>query len=313
MNRMVLYVVAIVVALTLLLFSSSYQVRFNESAIVTTFGDAGDAAEPIEPGLHFKWPYPIQSVTKYDTRAQVTETRIENVVTLDEQLLDVQVFLMWRIADPLLFFQEAQSETTAKRLLDDRLRSALGVFSEFRFTDLLNDEARQSRLAEVEQRMLANLTAPSDQNPGVGAYGIEPIKVGISRLILPESTSQAVQERMRAARNKLAEDARSAGAAEAARIEAEADAAARKIEEFTQRVASDLIRRGEEEGAKYLAEQAGNEDLAIFLRQLDALVASIRTNATTIVGPTAIPFNLLLGPPADLMSPPSEAAAEGDR
>ena len=51
-------VVAVVIASALLLKMFMFQVRTDQVAIVLTFGR--QTAKDIEPGPHFRWPWPIQ-------------------------------------------------------------------------------------------------------------------------------------------------------------------------------------------------------------------------------------------------------------
>ena len=57
-------------AVVLLLYMCTFQVRFTEVAIKKTFGRLTREAI-TEPGLKFKWPYPIQTVVVYDKRIRV--------------------------------------------------------------------------------------------------------------------------------------------------------------------------------------------------------------------------------------------------
>jgi len=301
MNRIGLYVIAVLVALTLLLFTCTFSVRFNEQAIVTTFGEAGEGSRVTEPGLKFKWPYPVQRVIKFDTRANVLETRLESAVTNDQELVAVRLFLAWRISDVRTFFREVATTETASRLLNDRLRSAQGVISRYDFDELLAfDDDDRPGMATIEQEILDLLHDPGGETPDIGAYGIEPIVVGITQFVLPETTTTAVFERMRQTRQKLATDARSEGEAEKTRIEVAARTKANRIRSFAERYASRLRAVGEEEAAEMLAEMARTpeaERLAVFLRRLDALSATLRQNTTTVILPPMSPFDLLGGPP----------------
>lgn len=318
MNKIALYVLAALVAITLLLFTCTYQVRFNEQAIVTTFGRAGDSAIQTEPGLHFKWPYPIQSVHNYDTRSRVLETRLENVMTSDQQLVVVEIFLTWKIEDLLRFFTSVETIERAERQLTDRLRSSLGVFSSFDFRDLLNTEPSQSKLIEVEQAMLESLEVSSGGNESViELFGIDPQVVGVSRFILPQNTSTAVFSRMMKEREALAQDARSSGEAARTQIVSEAEWYASQIQNFADRLAAQIVAEGEQEAMRLLEQQAQSpeaEEFAIFLRKLDAFVAAIGRNSTVVL-PALPPFDLLLGAPSvqspgQLVQPPT--ADRGD-
>ena len=298
MNRIVLYVFAVIFALVILVFMCTYQVRFNEQAIVTTFGRAGENARVENPGPHFKWPYPIQSVRKYDTRDRVLETRIENVQTADNQLITVQVFLVWQISDVLKYFQRMENESVAATHLTDRLRSNLGVFSQYDFGELLAQSGGLGKMSEAEERMLNLLVDPSDGSPGVDEYyGITPRAVGITRFILPENTTTAVFERMKQTRQTIAADARASGEAEASRIRTEATTAAEKIRRFAELRAASIRAIGEKEAARHIAQQAAlDPEFAIYLRQLEAVETMVTAN-TTFIFPAKFPFELLIQPP----------------
>lgn len=299
MNRIALYIIAVIVGITLLLFTCTYQVRFNQTAIVTTFRKISGVVD--QPGLHFKWPFPIQSVKHYDSRVRLVETRLENVVTRDNQLIIAQLFLAWRIKEPSTFFKANASEASADRLLNERLRSAMGVFTEFNFHDLLRESApvddNPGDLALIEERILKLLTTPTDRSSGVlEAYGIEPVAVGISRFILPENTSKAVFERMKKTREAIAADTSAAGMAEAGSIIARASSDASNIESFAKVRAEAIRAEGDREAAGYAAALARNEKFAIFLQKLQALEAIISKDTKIILPVSQPPFDLLVGP-----------------
>lgn len=299
MNRIGIYFIAALFALVIVLFTCTFNVRFNENAILTTFGHAGDNAEITEPGLHLKWPYPIQSVRKYDNRMRVLQTRIENVVTKDNQLVAVQVFLTWKISDVLVYFRKSENDARAQTYLSDRLRSNIGVFNDFDFGELLTQTGGSDKMSEAEQRMLDLLLNPNDESPGAETYGIHPQAIGITRFILPEKTSTAVFERMKQTRNRLAADIKSSGMAEAGRIRTKATTTAQIIRDFADRRAAAIKAVGEREAASYLAKQADlDENFAIFLRRLEAMETMV-SDGTTFVFPAVWPFNLFVEPPSD--------------
>lgn len=314
MNRIALYMMVAVVVVGLLLFTCTFQVRFNENAILATFAKADPETSVItDPGLHFKWPYPIQSVQKYDTRVRLLETRLENVMTADRQLVVVEVFMNWRISDVHRYYSTfGGDEAGATQQIEDRLHAAIGVFGKFNFNELLARNAESSRIPDAEEALLAYLTASGGGDQGVAQYGIQPVAVGVCRFILGEKTSRAVFERMKQERQALAADARATGEAEAARIESSAITDAGKIRTFANQIAESIRARGENEAAQYLAVQAQNEDLAILLRRLDALRAMMQRNLTIVIPQTVGPFDLLSGPPKLPTRTQGNAAATSD-
>src|SRR5580704_15819250 len=96
-NRNILNVivgVALVVIFVLLLFT--FQVRQSEVALVLTFGKP--AAAPVtQPGLYFKWPWPIQRVYRFDSRTQNFEDKFRENYTADNNNLILTVYVGWKI------------------------------------------------------------------------------------------------------------------------------------------------------------------------------------------------------------------------
>ena len=97
--------VAVLFLVILFAFSATFTVRFTEIAVKTTFGSASDSSIISEPGLKWKLPYPFQSVTKYDKRTRIVQTRSETVQTADDFQIIVESFLFYKVSDPLKFFR----------------------------------------------------------------------------------------------------------------------------------------------------------------------------------------------------------------
>lgn len=296
----VLFVAAIVA------FAFSYTVRFTESAVVTTFGRAGENAVITEPGLKFKWPYPIQSVTKYDNRMRVLQTRSQTQVTAEDSQVIVEAFATWRVSNPLVFFQRFSGSGSraedhfrqAEDILRTTLRSAMGEISKYRLDELFTDDASASKFAELEQRVFAEVLAGTgvDAEEGLGDYGIEVAMVGINQVVLPENTTSKVIDRMGSVRNNLAGSLESQGDARANAIRARADADAEKIKAFAQRRADEIRAKGELEAAEYLAQQTAEPELAIFLQQIEMMRDAMAKRFTLVL--SASDFGLGLFSPS---------------
>src|ERR1700734_815085 len=92
---------ALVVIFALLLFA--FQVRQSEVALVTTFGKP--SASPItQPGLYFKWPWPIQRFYRFDSRVQNFEDKFSQTLTADNNSLIVTIYTGWKISDASVFY-----------------------------------------------------------------------------------------------------------------------------------------------------------------------------------------------------------------
>ena len=93
---------AVFLAVVLLLYMCTFQVRFTEVAIKKTWGKP--ATEAItEPALYFKWPAPVQTVVLYDKRIRILEDRTEETRTSDKKNVLLTTYTLWRIADPARF------------------------------------------------------------------------------------------------------------------------------------------------------------------------------------------------------------------
>jgi membrane protease subunit HflC len=293
-RRAIIFTVAIVFGVALLSRTMTFTVRFTEAAVLTTFGKAAENVIK-EPGLKFKWPVPVQSVTKYDTRVRIVEVKVEQQQTRDDRQIVVEPYCTWRVADPLKFFQRFSSAgdraadhyAEAERQLKSGLRSAMSETSNYALTDLFTTDAA-SRIPELEGRMLATM-----KGSGLDQSGIEVVDAGISRITLPESTTEAVFNSMKADRARLVKELEATGDAEARRITSTAEQNAKKIEVFAGTYAAEIRRKGDLEAAQYLALMNENPELAVFLKEIEFIREALGKQITLFLS-TSMPGLQLL-------------------
>ncbi len=273
------------------LFSSTYTVRFTETAVKTRFGSANDKSIVSKPGLHWKLPYPFSSVTKYDTRMRIVETRSETVQTADDFQIIVESYLSYEVKDPLLFFRSFSNagdraiehfNKAENDVLRDLLRSALGETSKYEMGDLFSSERGASVIPVLEQKVFDLLVDGGNGGTPLEDYGIEITSVGIHRIVLPEETTTAVINRMGANRDRLAERYESEGRSQARAIRAEATSNADRIRAFAQRRADEILAKGETEAAPYLAQQNINPDLAVFIQNINLMREAMAKKFTLV-------------------------------
>ncbi len=317
MQSVLRYVVALVILLAIVAFMATYTVRFTEVAVVATFGKATEQSVVKEPGLRFRVPYPVQSVTKYDTRTRYVESRPETLQTGDNRLIVVTSFVTFRVSDPLRFYQafsnagsgSASHFKAAEKALQDKLRFAMGgQMGRFQMDKLFTTDpaaAGGGGLPDLEKAILAQLDTGGGDSPALSSYGIAPLAVGISSIKLPEETSKAVFNRMSATRQRIAQEAVSKGNAESSRIRSEAESAAQKILAFADRRAKAIRGQGDLEAAQYFAKQSTAPELAVFLKNLDFMREALAKNVTLVL-PTNLPGLGLLNPDALTGLPPGQ-------
>ncbi len=301
-KKLILWAVAALFIAAVLSFAVTYSVRFTESAVVTTFGKASEASNRSEPGLHFKWPYPIQSVTKYDTRERFIQARSETQQTADNFQIVVEGFATYRVSDPLAFYRRFSSAAggnrpidhfrEAENLLRSRLRAALGETSKFRMGELFVDQAGASRLPELEAMILSQMSGQSESGESLAAYGLSVTMVGIDRIVLPEATTQAVMDKMAANRLRLAGQYTAEGQAVATTIRSKANADAQRIRAFAQSRAKEIIARGEQEAAQFLREQNDYPELAVFIQNIEMMRNVLAKKLTLVLSSSDFGINL---------------------
>lgn len=89
------------VALVLLVLFSSFQlIGEQQRGVVLRFGQF---SRVMQPGPNFKWPWPIESVTKVNATEIKNFSNTMPVLTRDENIVTVSVNVQYRIADPRLY------------------------------------------------------------------------------------------------------------------------------------------------------------------------------------------------------------------
>ena len=303
--RVIILIVGIVFALAMLSRAMTYTVRFTEAAVLTTFGSADQGAEKTQPGLKFKWPDPIQSVTKYDTRARFLQTQSQTQQTADSKQVVVESFCTWRVKNPLKFFQRFSNAgdhagdhyRKAEEVLRGNLRSALGEISKFNLKDLFTTDAKGSKLGDLETQILGAIKTSSAGQASVDDYGVEVVTVGVNRIVLPEETTKAVFESMKEERKALIADLESRGTSAAQAIRSAAEANAQRIEEFAKDLAAEIRKKGDEEARPYIDQMNEAPELAVFLKNVE-LIRETFAKRITFIFNTSMPGMELFSPGA---------------
>ena len=194
-----------------LIINSVFIVNDKEHAIVFQFGEAINPN--VDKGLNFKIPI-IQNIKKYDARLQTLDEEPDRILTVESKYLLVDSFVKYKITDVLTFYRANNGSFNS-------LNSLLAQRTEF---ELKNQFGKRTvtELVSGERDELMN-TMRSGLNDVVSDLGIEIIDFRVKRIDLPSNLSNAVYERMRTERNRLAEELRSEGKEIAREIRAIAD------------------------------------------------------------------------------------------
>ena len=278
--------VALVIAV-LGLYLIAFQVRETESALVTRFGKP--VREITEPKLYFKWPAPIERVHRFDSRMRVFEADLGETTTKGAVPIIVNTYVVWRIAEPLKFLNAVGTPKEAEVKLYSQITDTQNrVIGQYSFGEFVNSDPGKIKFNEIEAEMLADLEQTlSDE------YGIEIRALGIKQLKVSKDVSKDVFERMKTERNRRTEATIARGQAEAAKIRADANLKKTELLAAAEARAKAIRGQGDAEAAKYYELLEEDPELAMFLRNIEALEKILKERSTIVIPADSEPFKLL--------------------
>lgn len=263
----ILVVLIIFLVVALVAGGAFYVVNEAEQVIITQFGKpVGDPV--ITPGLKIKMPF-LQKANFFDKRFLEWDGAPNEVPTKDKRFIYVDTYARWRIVDPLLFFQRLRDERGAQSRLDDILdgetRTTIAQHNlieavrstnrEFVVSSAMDESAKEITAGRValEKEVLDNAQARTE------VLGIEILDFQFKRTNYADVDRPKVYERMISERKRIAEEYRSEGAGEAARISGSKDRDLKEITSEAYRQAQEIRGKADAEAADIYA-RAYNRD-----------------------------------------------------
>ena len=289
--------IAVLVGALILVSQAIYTVNEVEQVIITQFGEP--VGDPITtPGLKFKVPF-IQTVNRFDKRFLEWDGDPNQIPTRDRRFIWVDTYARWRITDPLLFFQRLQNERGAQTRLDDILdgetRNAIArhdlievVRTSNRDPDEveIGDDAEATILEPIEmgrqdivdEILLAAAARTAD-------LGIELLDLRLKRINYVEEVQRDVFLRMIAERQRIAEEFRSEGQGESARIGGERERDLAQIQSEAYRIAEELRGEADAEATAIYAEAYNRDaDFYAFTKSLETYELTMDPSTFFILG-----------------------------
>ena len=247
--------------------SSTFEVKQTRQALLLRFGEpVPDRGLITEPGLHFKLPF-IESVVYIDNRILDLESPKQEILAADNQRLEVDAFVRYRITDALKFYQTvgtvARADNQLASVLNSAVRRVLG-------------EANQTQIVRDERAALT--TRIRDQvNTEAARFGVSIVDARMRRVDLPRQISEKVFDRMRTERAREAAEFRAFGQQEAQQIRATAQRDATVIVAEAQQQADSMRGDGDAQRARVFAEAFGKDpDFFTFYRSLQAYDSALK-------------------------------------
>jgi membrane protease subunit HflC len=269
------------------LYVLAFQVRETESALVVRLGKP--VREVKDPGLEFKWPAPIERVYKFDSRLRVYTAEFTETTTKGAVPIIVHTYVVWRVAEPLAFFNAVGTVREANSKLYSQISDVQNrVIGRHSFGEFVNSDQSKIQFDKIEQEMLDELKITLGQG-----YGIEIKTLGIMRLMVAKDVTQSVFARMQAERTRRTEATISQGSAQATAIRSDAEMKKTEILAAAESRAMEIRGKGDAEAARYYEMLEADEELAMFLRDLKALKTILEKKSTVVISAETEPFNLL--------------------
>ena len=278
-----------IVAAFFLIAIFSFQIEETETAIITTLGTPSE--NPVKPGLHIRWPYPIQDVYRFDRRVRCFSGTIgkdgQETSTRDNQNIIVSIFINYRIVDAKKFYSSLVTIRKGEAQLNNWMRGVtLEVFGRYNFGQLVNVNPKKMKLVEIQNEILQKLKEQAKPS------GIDVSFVGINSLNIPESISKSVFNRMIQERKVEAEKFMSEGKSEAQRIMTDINSKRDNELAKAEAQAKEIRAQGDADAAKYYASYKKSPELAAFLRKLDSLRTIMKSKTTLILDTNSAPFDV---------------------
>ena len=276
MNKLITAGLALVIAL-LAASSVLFVVDQRQFGVVYALGQIKRVV--TEPGLYVKMPPPFQNVRFVDKRLLMLDSQDnETMLTAEKQRVVIDWYVRWRITDPQAYIRNVGLDENAGALQLNRVvRNAFQEEINRRTVRELISTRRETLMADVKREV-------TEAVKGEKPWGMDIVDVRITRADYVESITESVYRRMQAERQRVANELRSTGAAEAEQIRASADRQREVTVADAYRDAEKVRGAGDAQATATYGEAFGKDpQFAEFYRSLDAYKASIGKKGDVLV------------------------------
>ncbi len=259
------WLIAVIVLVLLLLVDITYLVDQQERGVVMRFGNY---ERILQPGLNFTFPSVIDRVVIVNVGQVRSITHKAAMLTQDENIVDVEVAVQWRINDPADFiFNVKDPALTLRQVAESAVRAIIGQS----VLDYVLTEGR-SEIAQTQQELMQRILN-DDYQAGILIVTVEmqpakppeQVKAAFDDAIKAREDEQRLVNEAEAYRNDILPRARGA----AARVREEANA-----------YKASVIARSEGDAARFeqlLAEYEQAPEITrkrLYLESIEAVLSS---------------------------------------
>jgi membrane protease subunit HflC len=279
MNLVKVFGLIVLAIAGVVLINSAYVIKESQQAVVLAFGKVQEVNS--NPGLNFKVPF-YEQVILLDKRILETESKAEDLQTVNKELIILNSYTKWRIVDAKKFYEKLGTRTTA----NDRIRSVVNSNMAEQIAQITLEELISGNRDQVVGNVM-NLSKPKVE----GEYGIELVDIRIKRADLPEENANYVYNDMKAERNKEAKELRAKGSQDSQVIKATAEKEAKVIIATAKEEAEKIKGNGDAKSIKIYADAYSKDPRFYELsRTLESYKKALANGETTLVLDPSVKF-----------------------
>ncbi|MBQ0005503.1 MAG: protease modulator HflC [Clostridiales bacterium] len=268
------FLVAIVVFVLIVLFSSITVVNQNEYKLIKRFSKIDRVK--TEAGICFMIPF-IETADTLPKQTLLYDIAESEVITSDKKTMIADSYVLWKITDPLKF---AKTLNGSIANAENRIDTVVFNATKNTISSMTQDQTIGARDGSLSAAIVASIGSTMDQ------YGIQILSVENKRIDLPSDNKSAVYDRMISERDNIAATYTAEGEAEAKVIRNTTDKEVTVLLSEANMKAEILVAEGEAEYMRILAEAYADTertDFYEFVRSLDALKNSMVGKNKTLV------------------------------
>ncbi len=262
-KKIISSVVAIIaVAAVILLFSSIVITYKNEYKLIRAFGKVDRVIS--EEGISFKIPF-IEQADTVPKEVLIYDLPISEVITSEKKTMVADVYVLWRVEEPLKFAQTLSSsiENAQGRINANVYKALKAVIG-----SMTQAEVISSRDGELSDKLIENIGNSMQE------YGITLVSVETKHLDLPSDNKSAVYERMISEREQMAAQYTADGDSQSQIIKNETDKQVSIMLSDAEAAAAKTVAEGEAEYMRILSEAYNSTEKSEFYNFIIALEAA---------------------------------------
>ncbi len=269
------YIIAVLAVAAVIVLANSLVITYeNEYKLIRVFGKVDRVI--TDSGLSFKIPF-VEETDTIPNQTLLYDLAASEVITMEKKTMMADVYVLWRIDDPLLFAQTLSglvnnAEARINAAVYNSMKEVVGSMS-------------QAEIISVRDGLLSEKIMD-----GIGdtmsQYGITLISVETKHLDLPSDNKAAVYERMISEREQMAAQYRAEGDSESQIIKNTTDKDITIMLSEAEAEAEKIIADGEAQYMQILStaySDVSKSDFYSFVRSLDAAKASLTNNKNTLI------------------------------